>query len=415
MAGRGRGRTDGELGRNGSPLAAYRFRDKEVSSSSGQSGRVISVLIGDDGKYQAVVDFGPELGSHRVPLASFAYERDHFVLREDDVRSLPSFVEGQDELRAAEPGATLSIPGYRPSATEADDSTIFVQNEAPRVTVQRPGLMINWEQAAPQVTVHQPTPHINVRQQQPIITIRQPPPRITVELDQPEIVVRMPEPEVDVDIAEPSVQVSVPKPLVQVLQAEDPHVSIRASEPLVSLLPRHQAEVAIEHGQADVRYERIGEPSVTIRQAEGGPRIRFESLVREDERRSSRDESFSTVENRLREGADRRSILAAQLEGRKIYASNDEELGVVQLVLLGDDGKLSLVITRSRLLGLTQHRIILPMSQFAMRDDRLILRSLTSPDLEAMNDWDESLERFSELPEERSIEIALWRGDSALP
>ncbi len=139
-----RGRVDGE----GTPFAAYRFKNREVFTPSGQTGRVLSVMAADDIHHHAIIDFGPELGRHQVPIANIAYEGNHFVVHGADVRALPSFVEGQKGLRMVDSSTTIDIPGYR-LITDMDDRIRHSGAEfTPQVTVERPGLLINWGQAA---------------------------------------------------------------------------------------------------------------------------------------------------------------------------------------------------------------------------------------------------------------------------
>ncbi len=235
---------------------------------------------------------------------------------------------------------------------------------------------------------------VNVRQLKPVIIVRQPPPRITVELDEPEIIVRMPDPEVNVAIAEPHVQVSVPRPQVQVVQPEQPQVKISAGEPLVSLVPRHEAEVSVQRNQADVRCERIGEPQVTVRQLNGGPKIRYEEMSREEALRA-----MSTTPLGMR---------ISQIESRKVYSRDGEEVGTVQRVLLGKDGTHYLVVTRSGLLGLATHKVILPLTDFAMRGDQLHIRKMAISDIAKLGTWDENMGAYSAAAPDRPIPVGLW-------
>ncbi|MGH6951559.1 MAG: PRC-barrel domain-containing protein [Vitreimonas sp.] len=370
---RGRG---GET-RAATPLQVQRFKDREVFTSNGRYGKIHNVVLGEDGQPRAVVDFGSEIGRHQVPLSSFAYENNRFVIREGDVAALPAYTDGQRGLRLLEPGAALNIAGYW--AEGDDDSTIYVQNTAPQVTVQRPTLEIDWEQPPPHVTVHQPTPHVNVRQAQPVIIVRQPPPRITVEIDQPEIIVRMPDPEVDVSVAEPQVQVSMQDPQVQVLQPDQPRVHVRASQPQVSLVPRGKPDVAIERGQPQVQYERMGEPQLIAKQMNGGPRIRVEQMSREEAMRTAAPATLQS----------------ARLEGRKLFSHDGDELGKIERVLIGRDGRHFVVLSQAGLLGFKDRRVLLPISDLAMSGDRLSLFEKTLADVGRIDAWDEDMARFT--------------------
>ncbi len=115
-----RGLQDGE----GTPFAAYRFKNREVFTPSGQSGRVLSVMAADDGRYHAIIDFGSNLGRHQVPIADIAYEGNRFVVHNADVRTLPSFTEGQKGLRMVDSSTAINIPGYR-LVTDMDDESLW--------------------------------------------------------------------------------------------------------------------------------------------------------------------------------------------------------------------------------------------------------------------------------------------------
>jgi hypothetical protein len=386
------GRREGESVRF-APFAAYRFRNREVVTAAGESGRVRNVLLGDDGRHYAIVDFGNDLGIHQVPVSSIAYEDDRFVLNETDVRGLPTFEDGQAGLSMLDPEAAISIPGYR--LQDSDDSSILVQNASPQVTVQRPALQINWEQAPPQVTVHQPTAHVNVRQLRPVIIVRQPPPRVTVEFDQPEIIVRMPDPQVDVTIAEPEVHVSMSKPRVQVVQPEQPQVRIATAEPLVSLAPRAEAEVAVERNQPHVRYERVGEPQVSFRELNGGPHVRFEEMSREEALRLQFETASAT-----------RTLSAAELRGMKLYGRDGAEAGMIQRIVVGD-GKLAAIVETGGFFGLAARKIALPFANLDIRNDRLVVRNLTAQEIGKIETREEDIAKYLPTTDDRKVQIGL--------
>jgi hypothetical protein len=412
-------------------MAASRFRDQKVLTAEGHSGRLVDLLIGDDGEYLAAVDFGREHGLHEVPLRHLAYEEDHFLLRnlgERDLPSLPTFLEGR--LRSVEPETLVDVKNYR--ATE--DASIFVQQPAAQVKVERPALAIHWQQPAPQVTVHQAAPHVNVRQMRPVILVRQPPPVITVELAQPEIIVKMPEPDVDVSLAEAEVQVSVPKPDVQVMQPAQPLVDFHAAEPVVSLLPRESADVSIERAEPLVQYERMGEPRVVFRQAEGAPRVTFEEISRDEALGLSRggEASGSGLRRDIPAGSARSAgdatlgasngemagmdmastaprmpggtLLSADLEGREVFDTNGTRVGSIGGVMVDPQGSLFLVLERGGFLG---RKRLLSLDRFALSsgDDRLIVWNLTDHDIRRMADWDESIGSYAPAASDSPVNI----------
>jgi hypothetical protein len=424
-------------------MAASKFRDQKVLTAEGQSGRLVDLLIGDDGEYLAAVDFGRDHGLHEVPLRHLAYEDDHFLLRnlgERDLLSLPTFLEGR--LRSVEPETLVDVKNYR--ATE--DASIFVQQPPAQVKVERPALAIHWQQPAPQVTVHQAAPHVNVRQMRPVILVRQPPPVITVEMAQPEIIVKMPQPDVDVSLAEAEVQVSVPRPDVQVMQPAQPMVDFHAAEPVVSLLPRESADVSIERAEPLVRYERMGEPRVVFRAAEGSPRITFEEISRDEALGFSSEASASGLRGGVadasagagRSGTDATSggsaatgstmtgasgqsmdgpgtassssplaggtMLSADLEGREVFDTNGTRVGHIGGVMVDPQGSIFLVLERGGFLG---RKRLLSLDRFALSsdDDRLVVWNLTDHDIRRMADWDESIGSYAPAASDSPVNI----------
>lgn len=391
-------------------MAAAKFRNQDVLTTEGRSGRLIDLLIGDDGEYLAAIDFGREHGLHEVPLRHLAFEDNHFIMRdlkESDVLALPAFLEGR--LRSVEPETLVDVKNYQ----AAEDASIVFQQEAAQLKVERPALAIHWEQPAPQVTVHQAAPHVNVRQMRPVILVRQPPPVITVELAQPEIIVKMPQPDVNVSLAEAQVQVSVPTPNVQVMQPAQPVVDFHASEAVVSLLPRESADVSIERADPLVQYERIGEPQVVFRTSEGAPRIVFEEITRDEALRFSGDSLATSAPRSAGEksaaAAPRSStlggaLLAADIEGRDVYDTNGTRVGSISRVMVDPQGSLFLVLERGGFLG---RKRLLSLDRFAVStsDDRLTVWNLTDHDIRRMADWDETIGSYAPAAADSPVNI----------
>lgn len=400
----GNGRETKRAGENGhwgpiAHVAAEKFKDRNVLTSEGHAGRVVELGVAEDGQYYAAVDFGAELGLHEIPLAKLAYENNRFLLPEtadNDVRLMPMFSEGH--LRSVTPDTMLDIRGYQ----RADDASIHVQHAAAQVRVERPALAIHWEQPAAEVTVHQPTPQVHVRQMRPVITVRQPPPVITVELEQPEIVVSMSEPEVDVSISEAQVQVNIPKPNVQVLQPDKPMLDFIAREPVVSLAPRAQAEVAFEHAEPLVQYERMGEPKVIFRQAEGGPRVRYEDRPREE---SLRAVSSAANAEPMEIPASPPGLTIPQIEGREVFDAHGEKVGTIGRVLVDQRGDLFFVLERG---GILARKRLLSIDRLAISGARFIIPGLTDAELRKLSDWDERMDTFAPVAADSSVHISRY-------
>ena len=363
-------------------------------TSGGHAGKVVDLGVGDDGKYYAAIDFGAELGRHSVPVAQLAYENNRFLLPEvadSDVRALPMFLEGH--LRSLKPDTLIDVRGYQ----RGDDASIHVQHAAAQVRVERPALAIHWEQPAAEVTVHQPAAQVNVRQTRPVITVRQPPPTITVELEQPEIIVSMSEPEVEVSIAEAQVEVNIPKPNVQVLQPEKPMLDFVARDTVVSLKPRADADVAVERAEPLVQYERMGDPKVIFRQAEGGPKVRFIDLPRDEALRAAGNVAAAATAPAVPPG-----LATSRLESREVFDSTGDKIGTIGRVLVDQKGSLFFVLERGGILG---RKRLLSVDRLAMAGDRLIVPGVTDVDLRKMSDWDERMDQFAPVATDSSVQI----------
>lgn len=376
-------------------LAAEKFKDRNVLTSEGHAGKLVDLGVGDDGKFYAAIDFGADLGRHSVPVTKLAYENNRFLLPEtadSDVRSLPLFAEGH--LRSLKPDTVVDIRGYQ----RGDDASIHVQQAAAQVRVERPALTIHWEQPAAEVTVHQPTAQVNVRQRRPVITVRQPPPVITVELEQPEIIVSMSEPEVEVSIAEAQVEVNIPKPNVQILQPDKPMLDFVARDTVVSLKPRGEADVAVERVEPVVHFEHMGDPKVIFRQAEGGPKVRFIDLPRDEALRAAGNVAAAAPAAPTALPG----LAVSRLEGREVFDSAGDKVGAIGRVLVDQKGSLFIVLERGGLLG---RKRLLSVDRLAMAGDRLIVPGITDMDLRKMGDWDERMDSFAPVATDSSVQI----------
>src|SRR5262249_7326856 len=144
-----------------------------------------------------------------------------------------------------------------------------------------------------------------------------------------------------------------------------------------SLLPGHLADVAVEKSQADVRYERIGEPQIVVKSMNGAPRVKFEEIGREE---AGRVAARATP-----------SLQAVQLQGRKIFNAEGDEIGSVQRVLSDRKGNLAIVVATRGILGFSARKVLLPITNFGLRDDRLLLRNIAASELGKMDAWDENM------------------------
>lgn len=87
----------------------------------------------------------------------------------------------------------------------------------------------------------------------------------------------------------------------------------------------------------------------------------------------------------------------ADIEDKDVYGSDGEEIAGIDNVVIGPDKKVHAVIEFGGFLGLGQEHRLVPLDQFTLEGDRLVLTGKTEDDLKNLPAWDSDLEGFSEL------------------
>jgi len=270
--------------------------------------------------------------------------------------------------------------------------------EAARIVVQQPAPAIQVQQASPQVTVQQPQAQVTVRQAQPEILVRQPQPTVTVDIPQPEIILRMPRPEVNVAQAQPQVEVrqAQPQVVVQPQQAQ-PNVQVQGA----NTQPNVQVQGADQ--QPVVRYER-SEAKVVVNQPQGQPNVRVEHQAD----RAGAPGTQQRVANQtgsLNAGA----LTVARVNSLNLYSRENENLGDVERVVQGQDGKQYLIIGSGGFLGLGEKRVAIPAERVAVNGDRLVVQGITNDQIKAMPTFDRNDRSYRELDANQAVQISSAR------
>ena len=323
---------------------------------------------------------------------------------------LQSVEQIQTALPPAQVGAAQGGQQTAQNQGEQDPSRIVVQRSAPTIRV---------DQADPRVTVRQPQPQVTVNQAQPEIIVRQPQPTVRVDIPQPEIIVRMPEPDVNVAMAQPQVQVNQPQPQVQVVQPQQqPQVQVDRSQPQVMVQRQANAEPNVQvqqaEGQPTVRYERA-QPRVIVNQAQGQPNVRIErqgeSQQAEAQDQAAQPQQQAAVSNPQATGAlpDGQAIAVSRVTDMDLYNARGNELGDVERVVQGQDGKQYLVVGAGGFLGIGERDIAVPTDRIAMQGDRLVIQGVTEDQLRAMQPFDSNNRNFRELDNNQQVQINAMR------
>jgi predicted outer membrane protein len=379
-----------------------------------------------------------QVTAHREAVSLFdryAQSGDDQQLKQFASQTLPTLREHLQSIEQIQ----RSLPPAQVGEAQGAGNQQSAQNQAgqdpSRIVVQQPAPTIRVDQASPQVTVQQPQPRVTVRQAQPEILVRQPQPTVTVDIPQPEIIVRMPQPDVNVAMAQPQVQVNQPQPQVQVVQPQrKPEVNVERAQPQVMVQQSGRepnVDVQRTEGQPTVRYERA-EPRVVVNQAQGQPTVRVERMGEGEqpgpERQAAAQQPAADRQGEARQDAQTRTTTAAsaqrpgettgaispgaqqvavsRITDMNLYNTRNEQLGDVERVIQGHDGKTYIVIGHGGFLGLGEKKVAVPLERVAMRGDRLIIQGMTDDQIKAMPAWNADARDTREFGRTQQVPLA---------
>jgi sporulation protein YlmC with PRC-barrel domain len=262
------------------------------------------------------------------------------------------------------------------------------------------------------VTVQQPQPNVTVRQPQPEILVRQPQPTVTVDIPQPEIIVRMPQPDVNVAMAQPQVQVNQPQPQVQVVQPQQqPEVQVQQAQ------GQPPVQIQAADNQPNVRYERA-EPRVVVNQAQGQPNVRMEqqgegqqanAQQQAQQQTAARPADTTTAPQATGALPGAQALTVSRVNDMNLYNTQGNELGDVERVVQGPDGKQYVVIGAGGFLGMGEKHVAIPADRMAMRGDRLIIQGLTEDQIRALPSFDRNDRSFRQLEGNQPVQVSVLR------
>lgn len=440
------------------PMAASDLRGKDVYTTDGKNiGQVDAVVIGQGSQAYAVVSFDDSLNlgdeSRLVPVSNIAFQNDRVILAgmaQNDIRRLTAYNDNTPGYREAPDSQQIALGsqnGQQQAQQGNDGSRIVVQQSAPTVRVNP---------AEPRVLVRQPQPQVTVSQAKPEILVRQPQPTVRVDIPQPEIIVRMPKPDVNVAMAQPQVQVNQPKPQVQVTQPQQPQVQVQrdANEQAnVQVQEQGQPQVQFQNqGQPVVRYERA-QPRVIVNQAQGQPNVKFEQMdqanadanarnqqaqAQQDNRKAQQNEAKAgqaqpsqqqaaaaaqqnqSLRERLNAGdpestgalnanVQTRPVPISQIDGRDVKNARGEDLGKVDRVIVTPQGKRFAIVGNGGFFGIGRDRVAFPLDRFWLRGDNLVLRGVTENDIEAMDNYRDTVDNFQRMSRNQTADLRVWQ------
>jgi predicted outer membrane protein/sporulation protein YlmC with PRC-barrel domain len=362
-----------------------------------------------------------QVTAHRGAVSLFdqyAQNGDNQQLKQFAQQTLPTLREHlqsveqiQNSLPPAWVGATQG-GGQQPQQTAQNQAG----QDPSRIVVQQPAPTVRVDQASPQVTVQQAQPNVTVRQPQPEILVRQPQPTVTVDIPQPEIIVRMPRPDVNVAMAQPQVQVNQPQPQVQVVQPQQqPEVQVQLAQPQVQIQQAQgQPSVQVQgaDNQPNVRYERA-EPRVVVNQPQGQPNVRMEQQGEGPQANPQQQAAARTADTTAPQATGAlpgaQGLTVSRVDDMNLYNTQGNELGDVERVVQGPDGKQYVVIGAGGFLGMGEKHVAIPVERVALRGDRLIIQGLTEDQIRALPSFDRNDRSFRQLEGNQPVQVSVVR------
>lgn len=192
-------------------------------------------------------------------------------------------------------------------------------------------------------------PDIIVKQPPPIITVKPHAPDVTVNTEKPDVAVQQGQPEVLVDKPQPDVAVETGQPAVRVAPTERPDVTV----------------VKPPAGTADVNVGTSAPPAAGVVERERAvvaptePAVGIFPMVAEVER----------------------------LIGREVYGMRGEEVGEIENLLIGPDGRVrAAIIEFGGFLGIGENEVAVPWDRMNVAGDRVIV-NMTEEQIKAEPRW----------------------------
>ncbi len=368
-------------------IPSSQLRNQTLYTESGREfGRITRTVQGQDNQVYLVVSAGTN--QSLVPVNRLAYRNDRLIVagNDDQLRFQPYNQQMASQYRMLEPDYRVAIAGSGTDPALAARAA----NAGANVVVRQPAPTIQVDPADPRVIVRQAQPQVTVNQPQPEIIVRQPQPTVTVNIPQPEIIVRMPQPDVNVSMPQPDVRVLMARPDVSVTRPGEPRVQVEEVQPQVMVQRQANAEPQVQvqraEGQPTVRYERA-EPRVVVNQADGQPAVRVEQQTQPAARNQ---QAMNTSTNPVR------PIAVSEIKGKDVYNLEGEGLGEIERVILGSNNQSYGVIRFGEFLGLGGEARILPLSQMALQQDRIILPGMSEAELRALPVYREGMAGYRE-------------------
>jgi sporulation protein YlmC with PRC-barrel domain len=184
-----------------------------------------------------------------------------------------------------------------------------------------------------------------------------------------DIVVQQPPPTVTVDPKAPNVTVQTPKPEVNVVQPP-PQVTVTTPEP----------KVDVQTSQPDVKVVPSGQPNVTVVPPPGGG---VGTTTPTDRGPAAGKAAVAPAAGTFPMTAE-----AEKFMGKDVYGANGEDVGDLENLLIGPDGRVRAAIVEfGGFLGIGTNKVAVPWDQLQITGDRVVT-NLTKEQVRTMPRWE---------------------------
>jgi hypothetical protein len=225
---------------------------------------------------------------------------------------------------------------------------------------------------------------------------------------------------VNVAMAQPQVQVNQPQPQVQVVQPQQqPEVQVQPAQPQVQVQQAQgqpQVQVQGADNQPNVRYERA-EPRVVVNQPQGQPNVRMEQQGEGQQANAQQQAQQQTAARPADTTAPQatgalpgaQALTVSRVNDMNLYNTQGNELGDVERVVQGPDGKQYVVIGAGGFLGMGEKHVAIPADRTALRGDRLITQDFTEDQIRALPSFDRNDRSFRQLEGNQPVQVSAVR------
>ena len=206
---------------------------------------------------------------------------------------------------------------------------------------------------------------IIVKQPPPVITVQPHAPNVTVTPGKPDVRVQQAPPKVEVTNPTPNVAVDTGKPEVKVLPAEKPDVAVKAPAGNSSSSAATTASATASGGTQQNGNAAVGSGSTTP-PGSGNAAVAPTTGV------------FPMAND------------AKNLIGKNVYGANGNQVGEIDNLLVGSDGRVHAAIVEfGGFLGIGEDKVAVPWDKLNVAQDRVTV-NMTEDQIKAAPHWDKN-------------------------